>query len=201
MSHFHYVKPIQWVRYDAQLLGIAKLLGCHGNAGYENDIGFQQRHHQNDNAGKPYWRGRLSTIDLLLLTKISCFKKSKHYLHFIKRATLMRRSNVLSPPFQLVLPGWRENTVLITKVVFTLKKFTAKWQCLFLPWLHGRCDSHTLSKALLGVLLYPRKPRQVQPVMIASIFPRGLRSKLCKWKWTLNVCIFPKNSAFFYKSI
>jgi hypothetical protein len=38
----------------------------------------------------------------------------------------MRRSNVLSPPFQLVFPGRRENIVLITKVVFTQKKFTAK---------------------------------------------------------------------------
>ncbi len=48
--------------------------------------------------------GRVSTIDLHVLTRLAAsVLKTKNF--FTKQATLMRRSTVLSFPFQLVLPG------------------------------------------------------------------------------------------------
>ncbi len=65
-------------------------------------------------AGKPYWRGRLSTVDLLVLN--SLYQLSlywKYYLPFFtKQATLMRRSTVLSLPLQLVFLDTRMADIL-----------------------------------------------------------------------------------------
>ena len=56
--------------------------------------------------GKSYWRGRLSTVYLLVLTSIDhLLFLFKILFNFVtKRATLMRRSTVLSLPFQLAFP-------------------------------------------------------------------------------------------------
>jgi hypothetical protein len=51
--------------------------------------------------GKSYWRGRLSTIDLLVLTTIDHLPKCKHYLLFYKTSM---RSPVLSLPLQQGFP-------------------------------------------------------------------------------------------------
>jgi hypothetical protein len=62
---------------------------------------------ENDGAGKPYLRGRLSTLDLLVLTSSYQvnFMLRILFKFFIKQATLLRRSTVLSLPPQLVFPG------------------------------------------------------------------------------------------------
>jgi len=59
-------------------------------------------------SGKSYWRERLSTVDLLVLTSLDLlvFKLKIIFSFFTKQATLMRRSTVLSLPPQLVFPGW-----------------------------------------------------------------------------------------------
>jgi len=58
------------------------------------------------NPGKPYRRGRLSTVNLLVLTSLDqlIFKLKILFTFFTKQATLMRRSTVLSLPLQLVFP-------------------------------------------------------------------------------------------------
>ncbi len=54
----------------------------------------------------PYGRGRLGTVDLLVQTSIDPLLLILKILFtfFTKQATLMRRSIVLSVPFQLVFP-------------------------------------------------------------------------------------------------
>ncbi len=53
--------------------------------------------------GKPYRRERLSTVDLLILVQVLLY--CNYYLTFFyKKASLMRRSTVLSLPLQLVFP-------------------------------------------------------------------------------------------------
>ncbi len=55
--------------------------------------------------GNPYWRGRLSTVDLLLLTsldQLSLIQQSL-FTFFAKQPTLMRRSTVLSLPRTTIL--------------------------------------------------------------------------------------------------
>ncbi len=58
--------------------------------------------------GKPYWRGRLSTIDLLVLTSLDqVLLYCNYYLTFFtKHSTLMRRSTVLILPLKLIFPDW-----------------------------------------------------------------------------------------------
>jgi hypothetical protein len=57
--------------------------------------------------GKSYRRGRLSTVDLLVLTSLDRLLFILKILlnSFTKQATLMRRSTVLSIPRYLVFPG------------------------------------------------------------------------------------------------
>jgi len=72
--------------------------------------------------GKSHWRGKLSTVDLLVLISLEqLLLLWKYYLLiFTKQATLMRRSTVLSLPPLLVFPaltmksnnlGWEANPV------------------------------------------------------------------------------------------
>jgi hypothetical protein len=58
-------------------------------------------------AGKTYCGGRLSTVDLLVLTSLDLlvFILKILFSFFTKQATLMTRSTVLSLPPQLVFPA------------------------------------------------------------------------------------------------
>jgi hypothetical protein len=55
----------------------------------------------------PYWRGRLGTVDLLVLTSLDHLVILLKILitFYTKQATIMRRSTALSLPYQLVVPG------------------------------------------------------------------------------------------------
>jgi hypothetical protein len=71
-------------------------------------------------AREAYWRGRLSTVDLLI--KAACFVKKINYIFHIKmiwsKLVSARRSTVLSLPPLVRIP------------------------CLNLPWLLGHCDNN-----------------------------------------------------------
>jgi hypothetical protein len=58
-------------------------------------------------AGKPNCRGRLSTVDLLVITSSDqvLFRLKILISLFTKQATLLRWSTVLSLPVQLAFPG------------------------------------------------------------------------------------------------
>ncbi len=58
-------------------------------------------------AGKPDWRGKLSTVDLLMLTSLDqlLFIIQRLLICFTKQGTLLRRSTVLSLPLQWEFPG------------------------------------------------------------------------------------------------
>jgi hypothetical protein len=58
-------------------------------------------------AGKCYWRGRLSTVDLLVLTSLDQLSFISKILtnFFTKQATLIRKPVVLSLSRQLVFPA------------------------------------------------------------------------------------------------
>jgi len=58
-------------------------------------------------SGKSYWGGRLSTVDLLVLSSLDqlSFILKILFSSFTKQATLMRRSKVLSLSPQCVFPG------------------------------------------------------------------------------------------------
>jgi hypothetical protein len=53
--------------------------------------------------GNPYGRGKLCTVDLLVLTAPLDIEKVIYFV--VKQATLMKRSTVLSLPVQLGIPG------------------------------------------------------------------------------------------------
>jgi hypothetical protein len=57
-------------------------------------------------SGNPYWRGRLNTVDLLVLTSLDqlLLKLKILFTLLTKWAILTRRSTVLSIPLQLVFP-------------------------------------------------------------------------------------------------
>jgi hypothetical protein len=60
-----------------------------------------------EKAGNSYWRGRLSTVGLHVLTSLDqlIFTMKILCTFWAKQATLMRRSTVPSLPVQLVFPG------------------------------------------------------------------------------------------------
>ncbi len=56
-------------------------------------------------AGNPYWRGRLSTADLLVLTTLDLLIfMLKSWLTFVAKQVIFMRSTVLNLPVQLVFP-------------------------------------------------------------------------------------------------
>jgi hypothetical protein len=55
--------------------------------------------------GKPFWRGRLSTIDLLVFTGLNQLILLMETFFFTKQATLIRRSTVLSLSLKLLFSG------------------------------------------------------------------------------------------------
>ncbi len=78
--------------------------------------------HQNSlivRAWKSYWRGRLGTVNLLVLTSLDqlLFKLKILWTFFTKQATLMRRSSVLSLPPQLVFPGTGRRCLSVTVIL------------------------------------------------------------------------------------
>ncbi len=68
-------------------------------------------------ARKPYCRGRVTTVDPLVLTSLNLAIFILKLLNtFVsKQTTLMRRSNVLSLPLQLVFPAQRLQTATVCK--------------------------------------------------------------------------------------
>jgi hypothetical protein len=89
-------------------------------------VGVERHGHfiDTDWAGNPYWRGGLSTVDLLVLTSLDqlLFLLKILFTLFTKQATLMRRSTVPSLPFQLGFPG-------LSKVIQPSKSIkTWHWQ-------------------------------------------------------------------------
>jgi hypothetical protein len=70
-------------------------------------------------AGKSYWRGRLSTVDLLVLTSLDhlLFKSKMLFTFFTKQANLMRRSTVSSLPPQLVFPSTGRRCLSVTVIL------------------------------------------------------------------------------------
>ncbi len=54
--------------------------------------------------GKPYWRGRLSTFDLRVLTSLNQMVMKIWFSFVTKQATLVRRSTVLTFPPHLGFP-------------------------------------------------------------------------------------------------
>ncbi len=66
--------------------------------------GFTDSLNCNQSPGKPFWRVRLSTVDLLVLALISCFWYQKYiFLFFTKKTILMRRSTVLNLPSSYIV--------------------------------------------------------------------------------------------------
>ncbi len=64
-------------------------------------------------AGKSYRRGKLSTVDLLVLTSLGqlVFILKLLFSFVTKYAALMRRSTVLSLPLQLVFLGFKMHLI------------------------------------------------------------------------------------------
>jgi hypothetical protein len=71
----------------------------------------------NEKPRNPYWRGRLSKVDLLVPTGLDQFiSKLKIKFTFIsKQATLMRRSTVLTPSLSVSVP-WKNFVVFEVKL-------------------------------------------------------------------------------------
>jgi len=73
-------------------------------------ICLQRIYFQNQTAipGNPYWKGRLSTVDLLKLAILDqlLLIMQKLFTFLLKRATLMRSSTVLSLPVLSVFPAF-----------------------------------------------------------------------------------------------
>jgi hypothetical protein len=89
--------------------------------------------------GKSYWRGRLSTVDLLLLTSLAqlLFVLKILFTFFKKQGTLKRRSTILSLPTQLVFPGKKHKAVHL-KYSFMIQSVKASAQIATLKgqWRH-----------------------------------------------------------------
>jgi hypothetical protein len=78
-------------------------------------------------SGKSNWRGRFSTVDLLVLTSLdqSLFILKILFTFFTKQATLIRRSTVPSLSPQLVFPGvvikhWPKENLEFVRSIFIL---------------------------------------------------------------------------------
>ncbi len=80
---------------------------------------------------KPYWRERLSTVDLLLLTSSDqpLLKLKVLFTFVTKQAILKRRSTVQSLPFQFVFPGLSIHILPYPTQTLSLKdiKFCPRW--------------------------------------------------------------------------
>ncbi len=83
----------------------------------------------------PYWRGRLSTVDLLVLTSLDqlIFILKILFTFITKQLTLLRRSTVLCLPLQLVFPG---------RAIAVLSRVTSLFKNVCFSRIHGEMQSH-----------------------------------------------------------
>jgi hypothetical protein len=97
------------VTADRRTLGIIEMSIELGFSGFFPDFSRIKPMllHEIVKPGKSYWRGRLSTVDLLVLTSLYwlIFFLKILFIGVSKQATLIRRSTVLSLPLQLGFPG------------------------------------------------------------------------------------------------
>ncbi len=96
--------------------------------------------------GKPYWRGRLSAVDLLVLTSLyQLLLIMQSFFKFLtKQGTLMWRSTVLSLSPQLVFPDY--NIITNTFVIFHKIKVAKQIQYPCSPQQHSQALIPHLSK-------------------------------------------------------
>ncbi len=83
--------------------------------------------------GNSIWKGRLSTVDLLVLTSLYqlIFILKKFITFVAKQVALMRRSMVWSLPLRLEFPGYRQNFTIFCHfwiIVFRKESKNAKSQ-------------------------------------------------------------------------
>ncbi len=127
---------------------------------------------EGERAEKSYWRGRLSTVDLLVLTSLEKlhFKLKIVFTLFTKQATLIRRPTVPSLPFQQVFPGKSE-------MKWKQKIFTFTMDKLYLTgWALGRVFNfrsgfmHTMH-LLPSVAIWPNLELKTRPKQLLGSFP------------------------------
>jgi hypothetical protein len=131
-------------------------------------------------SGKTNWRGRLSTVNLLVLSGLDqlLFILIILLTLFTKQATIIRRSTVLSLPLWLVLPGYAHNAI------FTLAKVTRQCQ-----------DNNTWHKhtcTCLGHLGRSDRDR-CDPIYVAS--PKVGKASIVTCHWWLSSVTFADSFA------
>ncbi len=81
--------------------------------------------------GNSYWRGRFSTVHLLLLTCLAAFDDASIIFFYKTRATSKRRSSALSLPVLLVFRAlfWLQNSLDILNALWCM--LTTQWPYKF----------------------------------------------------------------------
>ncbi len=127
-----------------------------------------------------YWRGRLSTVDLLLLTSLDklLFTLKILFTLFKKQAILIRRSTVLSlPPPQLVFPDETQIKTeslisVVTEVLILLLSSTTL--------LYKAPFTRPISHCDLAYSEYPKNRIVVIPEVEIGNQKRA-KNRTCKW--------------------
>ncbi len=104
----------------------------------------------------PYWKGRISTVDLLILSTFDHLNLT----FFIKQPILIRRSTILSKPLLLVFPG--------LSIVGLPHYFTG---------MHYSCCNLYFAAAKTG----PWKANSSHKVLKSLLQPRLLQANLHVW--------------------
>ncbi len=143
-----------------------------------------------DLAGKPYWWGRISTVDLLGLTSLDqvLFTLKILFTFFTKQPILNRRSTVLSIPLQQEFPGSGQ---VFSLDLFSFSDFSPKKKFFFCDrlenWPTGsrpkkpEVKDARAEQRLQGRRLRRRRRRQDQPR--PQVHPRHLQRHLHPHHW------------------
>ncbi len=143
--------------------------------------------------GNTNWRGRLSTVDCIVLTRSAHFYIENIIFLFTKQATLMRRSTIQSFSPKLVFPAttfthW-QNRIASIKQIGNNCQIVLSGICKFTCWIQGK--NNTMLYHLSGQLCWPGVLNKNPTVWLDGVGPpqkyicKYINIKLMNCKWTI----------------
>ncbi len=178
---------------------------------YAKKWSVMNKHPKQSNLGaeKPYWRGSISTVDLIVLTSLDqlLFKLTPNFPSLQKQPILMRGSTVLKLPLRQEFPAWGDPTFSTMELSWA-KSIMTCYRAVCNIWQQNcKCNINLVNVVRLNVVVsilvvswsYPQILSQVGKVCQGQTLAYNVPSSVTKKKgfkhWQVKSIIFTFSSS------